>query len=422
MLARREWYRQSAGVYRHISFDASPQHGQEFFATVERIVHRGEVARVGQDLSRPVVETRILPLVILGKGRMGLAEKTQAYVHQTWLEYGPSAASVRSANDDVRVVLSDMSTELGIGEVRDVVLQCLPIEDNGACGQSGHAAFEEATRELFPKAMVVPGPQHIIDGVLSTGVETLPWWQDWEASAKVLCQWLNPLGNRRWLKGKVRLVGGAQQAERLASLDNGCDRFADWRWKTLANVTRQLLRLQDAFRAGLTKVSSASELSKRSPARAVTVFALGSDNLFWSRVDSLHCLIEPLCELSSWVRGCDCHEQERIDRKSVDCDWQGCRAGTLAHRVEEAHEELEKVRAQCVADGSREESVAASSMLGGLRAKFAFLSEDPYTLWQGLDRSVARGILERRDSLVSEGGIASPGDRALRRYARRVLA
>lgn len=404
MLARREWYRQCAGVYRHISFDASPQHGQEFFATVERSMLRSEVARIGPELLRPAVETRILPLVTLGKGRMGLAEKTQAYVHQTWLEYGPSAESVQSANDDVRVVLSDMGVELGIGEVRDVVRQCLPIEDSDQCGQSGQSTFEEATRELFPKAMVVPGPQHIIDGVLSAGVETLSWWAEWQASAKVLCQWLNPVTNRRWLKSKVRLVGGPQRAERLASLDNGCDRFADWRWKTLANVTRRLLKLQNAYRAAMSKVSSASEVSTRSPRNAAIVVQLASDDAFWARVESLHRLLEPLYELSSWVRGCECHEQERKDGKEVDCDWQGCRAMGLVNRVAIAHEELEEVRTQCLEDGLHEESVAVTSMLGGSREKFRFLSEDPYTLWQATDRAVARGILERRDSSVSEGG------------------
>ena len=192
MLARRQWYRQSAGVYRHISFDASPQHGQEFFATVERTMLRSEVASLANDTSRPAVETRIMPLVTLGKGRMGLAEKTQAYVHQTWLEYGPTAASVRSANEDVRVVLADMGTELGIADVRDVVEHCVPAMDepqrHGPPGPPGQPAFEGATRQLFPRAMVVPGPQHIIDGVVSSGVGTLPYWADWQTAAKVLCR------------------------------------------------------------------------------------------------------------------------------------------------------------------------------------------------------------------------------------------
>ena len=72
--------------------------------------------------------------------------------------------------------------------------------------------------------------QNIIDSVLAAAVDGLSYWADWQTSAKVLCQWLNPVGHRRWLQGKVRLVGGPQQGERLASLASGCDRFAQWRW------------------------------------------------------------------------------------------------------------------------------------------------------------------------------------------------
>ena len=52
------------------------QMGQEFFATVERVVNRDEVATAtpGQVLS---VAQRSLPLCVLGACRMGLAAKMQ---------------------------------------------------------------------------------------------------------------------------------------------------------------------------------------------------------------------------------------------------------------------------------------------------------------------------------------------------------
>ena len=117
MLARREWHSRCEPMYRCVAFDASPQHGQEFFATVERVVTRSSVASLASATERPAVETRVLPLATLGKCRMGLAEKAQAYIHQTWLEYGPRIEDVRSANADVRVCLADMDTELAIGDV-----------------------------------------------------------------------------------------------------------------------------------------------------------------------------------------------------------------------------------------------------------------------------------------------------------------
>ena len=88
MLARRDWYKRTGPVYRYVSFDASPQHGQEMFAAVERTVIRSSVGELVNWSSRPSVQTRVLPLATLGHLRMGLAEKTQSFVHQTWLGCG----------------------------------------------------------------------------------------------------------------------------------------------------------------------------------------------------------------------------------------------------------------------------------------------------------------------------------------------
>ena len=136
-------------------------------------------------------------MATLGHLRMGLAEKAQCYVHQTWLEYGPEVEQVRAANADVRVVLSDMGTELGVGDALDVVEECLANRWNGrkrrrddqqgqeavvgpmggSCGEGGGA------RMLFPLAIVVPGPQHIIDGVAKDGVGQMAYWEEWLPAA-----------------------------------------------------------------------------------------------------------------------------------------------------------------------------------------------------------------------------------------------
>ena len=69
------------------------------------------------------------------------------------------------------------------------------------------------------------------------------WLQTWEAQAKAVCQLVHPRERREWLQS--RLKGGC--AELAKTLAAGCDRFAVWRWKTLSNVTRDLLRMKDAL-------------------------------------------------------------------------------------------------------------------------------------------------------------------------------
>ena len=233
MLARRNWYRVNGPVYRYVSFDASPQHGQEMFGTVERTVIRSKVGQLANWTSRPTVQTRRLPVATLGHLRMGLAEKAQSYVHQTWLEYGPEVEQVRAANADVRVVLSDMGTELGIGDALDIVGECLRgkwcgpkrrrVHQQGQdaiVGQSGGGSEEAAgPGMLFPNAIVVPGPQHILDGVAKDGVGQMAYWEEWCSAAKLVSQWLKEVNHRRWLKVKVKAAGVAGQQVDVASLD-----------------------------------------------------------------------------------------------------------------------------------------------------------------------------------------------------------
>ena len=122
----------------------------------------------------PSVMTRKLPIAALGCCRMGLAEqKTQAHVHQVWLDYGPSADDVRVANADVRVCLSDMGVEFGICDVRDIIDECVGSSDSSvksaqtACGVSS----DSSPGFLYPRAFAIPGMQHIIDAALQYGVD-----------------------------------------------------------------------------------------------------------------------------------------------------------------------------------------------------------------------------------------------------------
>ena len=103
---------------------------------------------------------------------------------------------------------------------------------------------------MFPYAMQVPGPQHILDTILQDAVDRLSWWHAWESDAKCVAQWLHAKSHRAFLQS--RLAGHA--ADMAQALDVGCDKFAYWRWKTLFAVTRDLQRMEGvvvAARVGL---------------------------------------------------------------------------------------------------------------------------------------------------------------------------
>ena len=95
----------------------------------------------------------------------------------------------------------------------------------------------------------------------------------------------------------------------------------------MGNVTRDLQKMEGAFRVGIGQVAEARDIGGRDERGSAQLWALARDDGFWARTALLYKLMTPLRELSAWVRGCDCHERERMQGKQVKCDWQRCRAG-----------------------------------------------------------------------------------------------
>ena len=397
MLARRAWYKKHGPTFRYLAFDASPQKGHEIFVTVERVVLRDDVAAFGASPPRPAVQERLLPVVVLGSGRMSLADKAQAHVHQVWLDYGPSVDSVRLANADVRQCLSDMGTEFGISEVRDLVPECV--------GQHSHHQSGELVDRghLYPFALQVLGPQHIVDAVVQLALATLPWWPEWMRVSKVVCQWLRSTQHRELLQERLRQVGGdADSVEaRVKSLDRSCEGFANWRWGTLVSVCRDLARMDDAVRASVAAFRSASEFSSRDAGAAQELYSACRDDAFWQRVGLLQKFVAPMASFSSWLRGCSCHDQERKQGHAVVCPWQGCRARELAGRTEGLFAELQALRAALHL--ASDLVLATTTVLSSLQLKMAWLFDEPYLVWQADSSEVAASIIKKHDALVASG-------------------
>ncbi|MCP4243720.1 MAG: hypothetical protein GY772_24470, partial [bacterium] len=189
MLAQREWHRrQSMETYRYVTYDASPQAGVEIFNSCEVVIPcwavRGDPS--GR-VSASNVRRRRLPMVVLGQGRTTVVDKAHAHVHQTFLEYGPDVTSLRAAFKAVRGCLSDMGTEHSIGDVPDCIDAFL---NRDARAPAAGESF------LFPRALQIPGLQHIIDNAMREAVSRTPWWSEWEAKAKVVCQHVGRQGHR----------------------------------------------------------------------------------------------------------------------------------------------------------------------------------------------------------------------------------
>ena len=327
----------------------------------------------------PTVLQRRLPLVTLGRGRTTLRDKLHAHVHQTWLEYGPRGDTVLRANAAVRQCLSDMGTEFGLADARDITHECMRVRDVAPAGTW-----------LYPAALQVPGTQHILDTILKDGLDSVTWWHAWEQAAKVVCQWVHPRPRREWLQSRLCHVD-ATVGESLRTV---CDRFAVWRWKTLWNVTRDLLRMKEAL---ITATSGlrASDLASRDGVLSQTFLTSVQSHVFWMQSEALHALAEPVAEFSSWLRACPCHEHECLQHAHVDCAWKGCRGPELSGRVRAFAASLLLLRDTHAWGHEADTHAGLTRMLAVAHVKFAWVDDLPFFIWQVRSRRAAAEFLAK---------------------------
>ena len=140
----------------------------------------------------------MLPLVTLGVGKAGLQDKVASHIHQVFLDYGPSIGHVRAACCDVRQVMSDMGTELGISNFGDCIGQVLgdQLEWSGEAVPWSVSAGADRSF-LYPFALQTPGVLHIVDWIIRSTIEQFPWWPGWQSDCTRLLQFCHGLQGHR---------------------------------------------------------------------------------------------------------------------------------------------------------------------------------------------------------------------------------
>ena len=134
------------------------------------------------------------------------------------------------------------------------------------------------------------------------------------------------------------------------------------------------------MRTVMSCLSESSDLGSRDAINAATLRATCLDPAFWDRARNLRLAVAPLASFSGWLRGCECHDADRLAGKVVQCPWQGCRAPRLADRTLQTLGQLEEVRAEMHRD--QDFVGALTFILRSLRLKMAWVFEEPYLVWQ----------------------------------------
>ncbi len=386
--------------YKYLFFDASPQgSGVEIFCCAERIIER---TALDSTASGARVVDRRLPICGLGQGRTSLEDKVACLVHQLWLEYGPDASSIRGACRSVRCCLSDMGVEFGIADYPDVVdallEDCLIGVHAPPCGPqratgSRASSSSSGTAFLFPLALKVPGTRHIVDWVLQRAVQRCPWWAEWQAACKTLMHCLHSVRQRELLQHWLRQQCLSNKNELAATLDSGPPNFAAWRWGTLSDVVAAFLRMEPALR--VVAASAGPGLFESREGAATSIHATLVSDAFADRARGLRDLMEPLFRFTHWLGRCPCPADP--GHNAATCPWKGCIGPQLAARVGQAVSELGDLRARrlssaggsgsgdvaCALDSCNMDiALSAELAMADLLAKFHWVSELPYLVWQ----------------------------------------
>ena len=389
MLAQRKYFGQGPHVCRYLNFDKSLQKEEILICTADVVVG-GDAAGSSR---------RLTPLSAMAYKHCGMLHVGFAIAHKAFLESGPSASSMQSWFASVRGVVTDHSSvESGVVDLMDIVPAYLR-------GDTPESVDSVSDGRLFLLAMRVIGVNHTVDSVLEHVLSKVPFWKDFESSAKAISSFLR---NRGWRSALVVNAGGLLRGPARHPLHRFSANFAVWRWGTLHGVCRELLRVSESLRlcwdVALFKKSKSENLSN--------VDGPISSPRFWQQLKVIDVISSALESFRSWSQGCRCHADECVafarKGKNFPCGAKSRRGPELWDQLQTRFAEWRRA-VESVVDAPDDYDILLQSFLiaeGHCRRKFGYCDQLPWLLWRARDSlSVASRCLQEHDSAVDAGRV-----------------
>ena len=246
-----------------------------------------------------------------------MADKTAAFLHQTFLEDGPTVEPMRKALGEVRAVIADLGTEAQIANARvpiGLFLETLRRGGPPAVPQRPANAAAGEEDWLFPHAFHAPGVNRLLDWVARLAVQRLPWWPAWLQTFRQVSQYLSNDGWREALWHTLHSAARQQPdlASAAAELRRYAGNFATWRWHTLNVAVQELPRVASAFRTAWRPAVAAGRPRIRDAALLTAVDRAVDDEDFWAHAEILRHFVQVIESFRKWCAGCSCHEGEQV--------------------------------------------------------------------------------------------------------------
>ena len=170
---------------------------------------------------------------------------------------------------------------------------------------------------LIPKALMVPGWHHLSDNILRSTLNGVAFFPSFLSALKALASFLRIDAYRQILRAQVQHDSDVD----MACIGTVPPSFADWRWGTLHNVLRWMLRAKTCLQVAWEEARD-------------TVM---SEN-FWFQAIVVQDVARASDSLRVWGAGCNCHREERQQGQKVDCLYTGRLLPHLHRRMDEFFE------------------------------------------------------------------------------------
>ena len=385
----REWFRAAGPFVRQCFIDASPLQYQSYeVLNSSEIIFKKDLLLHYSRLTLPdseITRRKLCPAG-LAQGCCDAANKCEAFFHQNWLDYGPTADSLRSGLHSIVWILADLGVERLICDFFDMT-------DFYLSGRSSTTITAESRRTFaFPNAMRGGGPLHIVDWLIRECVGGVCFFPEFLRHLKNVLQFLHGQNHRDYIKQKLRskVPEGTDLTGLLCILDSTPGRFANWRWRSLWKACKDFHKFLPCLQRASENDDPLHWNGKCCDAFKSISHAVKSD-LMDTECTAIMYMTKRLVELDGWIRGCPCHDRIK-DPPSVwqHCKKSGWRAPEFFDRVTECIQDIDN-DAACIVEGQFGSIPEGSSVVHCALTKLStqvdlklrnFLDKLPYLIWR----------------------------------------
>ena len=408
MRAHRHWHEEHHPVVRYSFVDASPLGGYEILNSSEIVIPRAAFRgkKTLMEISDNDIVFRRHPPVGLALGNCDAANKAEAYLHQTWLDYGSSTALLKSALDGVVSMLVDLGVERLVNDYFDIVPFYLS-------GREPEEATIRATDFLLKNSMHIAGPEHIIDWLIRETLSNISWFPGFLKSIKAALQWISVQSHADYLIEKVKLIFPddlVMQNLLVEQLDAAVEKFAVWRWRSISAACSDMVRLRLLLRFVCVDECPSCWSSTDTEGLKAIDKIVRNEGSFYGQVHCVQFIIKWPMSLDGFVRSCPCHEVERMAGIAVKCKKCGMRAPEYAEAVRQVITNIDNDISSLTT--FTEEYFGSGVCLTELRNRMtrlvartdykflSWLDDIPYIIWKAFFATMQYLIYSMHDDIV----------------------